>query len=75
MKESLKTSDGIEVKITKKEENIGPAVEDLSGNGTQLQYRSDALIHNVFESLRGIWTAFFGEEESESLLNQFVGNR
>ena len=75
MKENLKTSFGVDIEITKKKENVGPAVEDLSGNGTKLQYRGDSLIQDVFEYLRGTWNAFFGEEESASLLNQFVGNR
>lgn len=74
MRENLRTSQGINIKITEKKENQGPAVEDISGKGIELQYRADALVQDVFEHLRGIWNAYFGEEESASLLNQFIGN-
>ena len=72
---NLKVSDGTVVKVMPKKTNIGLPVKG-SSDVKLIQFRADLVSHHpacvaICETLRGIWTAMFGEEESESLLNQF----
>ena len=71
----LRVSDGTIVKVMPKKTNIGLPVNG-SADGKLIQFRADLISYlperiAVFEILRGIWTAMFGENEAESLLNQF----
>lgn len=71
----LEVSDGTVVKVMPKKTNIGQAIMN-SPDGKLIQFRSDFLPHrpaceSMCEILRGVWTAMFGEDEAESLLNQF----
>ena len=72
----LKVSDGTIIKVMPKKTNIGLPVK-ASADGKLIQFRADLLPHRpacvaICETLRGIWNAMFGEDDAESLLNQFM---